>query len=238
MVEKSENILALPEVQKAIREAASEAARLAVAEMTKAQSPDGALLAFAQTMAAQIGEVADQGTNRKRVAPEILAQRARAAERCEALLQEAREQGLKPEYRVIATVYFVDRIIQPWRRLADKTVVPQEIVWTGPPNEALRPTNAVAEKIFEAYRESIGSTEKIKAIRHANGGIVAPDNRPHWITPGGLVVKGDGPAHFAVEPRPELGFRDNNDPNAPEIHVLGTIAAPAKRNGDQTLGAR
>lgn len=236
--------MASPEIQKAIQEAVASSVAAAMAELTKASHgvDQGTKDLFSQ-MALAIAETADQGTSRKRVAPEILAQRAKAAELCDKLLREAREQGLKPEYRVIAKVNFGDRVIDPWRRLSDKTVVPQEILWTGPPNEALRPINAVAERIFDAYRDSIGSTEKLKSVRHANGGIVAPDNRPYWVTPGGLVVKGDAPARFAVGNQESIGgnvgdFKDNNDPTAPEVRVLGTIAAPARRNTDTPLETR
>lgn len=232
-----------PEFLKAVQEQASIEAKKAVAsamaEMGKTGAgtvgaTDEATRNFFSLMALQIAEISDQGTNRKRVAPEILARRAEALERCENLIRKAYKDGLKPEYRVISKVYFNERLIEPYRRNPDKTVVPQEIVWTGVPNDALRPINKVAEEIFQAYRESVGSTEKLRSLKGSHGGIVAPDNRPVWMTPGGLVVKGDAPPKAFVAPKlnfgDELEVADNNDPNAPEVRILGTIAAPVKRS--------
>lgn len=206
---------------------------------------DEATREFFSTMALSIAEISDQGTQRKRVAPEILARRAKAAEKCEqliahaqAMIAEARteknqkkELSWTPEYRVTAKIYFGERIIDPYRRGPDKTVVPQEIYWTGMPNEALRPINKVAEEIYDAYRESIGSTEKLRSLKGSHGGIVAPDNRPYSITVGGLVVKGEISPKAVIGPvDTENPPVDNNDPNAAEVYVLGTVAAPARRN--------
>lgn len=228
-------MMATPEFQEAVKKAATAAAAEAVAQLAKASgglNVDDATKSFFSTMALQIAEISDQGTNRKRVAPEVLARRADAAERCVKLVAKAREKGLTPEYQVVSKVYFGERVIDPWRRNPDKTVVAQEIIWTGIPNEGLKPINAVAEEIFEAYKQSIGSTEKLRSLKGAHGGIVVPDNRPPWMTPGGLVVKGDAPPRLIVgEPQKadESGI-DNNDPNAPEVRILGTVAAPARRN--------
>lgn len=228
-------MMATPEFQEAVQKAASKAAAEAVASLAKASNGmnvDDATKAFFSTMALQIAEISDQGTSRKRVAPEVLARRAAAAEKCAKLVTETRLKGLKPEYQVVSKIYFGERIIDPWRRQPDKTVVPQEIIWTGIPCEGLKPLNDIAHDIYALYKESIGSTEKLKSIKGSHGGIVAPDNRPPWMTPGGLVVKGDAPPRLAVgQPQdhsPEAA--DNNDPNAPEVRILGTVAQPARRN--------
>jgi hypothetical protein len=222
-------LTATPEFQKIVAEAVAKA----LADSGKANLPgaDEATKAFFSQMALTIAEISDQGTNRKRVSPEILARRAAAAERCEKLILAARDKGLKPEYRVVSKIYFNERLIEPYRRGPDKSVVPQEIIWTGMPNEALRPLNACAEEIYQAYRESVGSTEKLRSIKGSHGGIVAPDNRPYSITPNGLVVKGEiSPKAVINAPLDYENVGDNNDPNAAEVHVLGTVAAPAKRN--------
>lgn len=218
-------VIATPEFQKLVAEAVAK-------ELAKANpmnlGVDEATKSFFSTMALSIAEISDQGTQRKRVAPEILARRAAAAERCEKLIAEAREQGLKPEYRVTSKIYFNERLIEPYRR-EDKKVVPQEIIWTGMPNEALRPLNKIAEDIYQAYRESIGSTEKLRSITGRHGGSTAIDNRPYSVTPNGLVVKGEISPKLVVG-NGETEALDNNDPNAPEVRVLGTVAPPAKRN--------
>ena len=193
---------------------------------------------MSRTIAAAVAEISDQGTHRKRVAPEILTQRAKANERMIELLMKVRKEKLQPEYKVVSKIYFGERVIDPYRRGADKSVIAQEIVWTGAPNEALRPVNKIAEQIFDAYRESIGSMERLgkATYRDSRGGmgVVAQDNRPHWMTPGGLVVKGDAPPKLMVgvpqDASPENVDYDINDPNAPEIRILGTVHPPARRN--------
>jgi hypothetical protein len=238
-------LTATPEFQKLVAEAVAKT----LAEMGPSPNTPGvddATKAFFSQMAASIAEMSDQGTHRRRVPPEIMAKRKAAAEKCEKLIAHARmmihqareeknEQKEKlwtPEYRVIAKIYFGERIIDPYRRGPDKTVVPQEIYWTGAPNECLRPLNKVAEDIYDAYRESIGGSEKLRSITGPHGGIVAQDGRPYSITAGGLVVKGEiSPKAVINAPQDfDNSLSDNNDPNAAEVHVLGTVAAPAKRN--------
>jgi hypothetical protein len=89
----------------------------------------------------------------------------------------------------------------------------------------MRPINEVAREIYAHFRGSIGSTENIKGA----------DNRPLWMTPGGVVIKGDARAQRREVAAPVpfddgLDIKNQNDPTAPFIHVLGTIAAPARQN--------
>ena len=234
-----------PEFKAAVAEAAAKAAADAIAQLTKAGSLGAGALgddatALFSKMALAIAEISDQGSNRKRVAPEILAQRERARAHCVELVMDAQEhvktaraKGDKatetkylPEYRLVAKVALNERLIEPFRRLPDKTVAANEIVWTGIPNEAMRPINEVAKKIFAAFKESIGSMER----------LATADNRPLVVTAAGLVVKGDPPkrregfSESVPSFKDELEVPDNNDPNAPFVRVLGTVADPARQN--------
>jgi hypothetical protein len=221
-----------PEFKAAVQAAAASA----VAEMIKTgKSPatlmDGQTEDFfarmSQTIAMAVAEISDQGTNRKRVSPEILAKRADAKKRLDLLMAKVSAEKLKPEYRLVAKVYLNERLIEPYRRLDNKQVVNQEIIWTGVPNDAMRPINGIAHDVFAAYRESVGAKEH----------IATEDHRPNWVTPAGLVVKGDSPQRAIVNAEPDykddLAVRDNNDPNAPFVHVLGTVAPAARRNVSQ-----
>lgn len=181
-------------------------------------------------MALAIAEISDQGTDRKRVAPEILAQRAQAHKRAVQLLEFAAKEGLKPEYRVVSKIYFNERFVEPFRRLADKSVVPNEITWTGMPNDALRPINDIAKQIYTAYRESIGAPVDLQTR----------DNRPVYVTAAGMVVKGDAPKRSTLgngtgtdvpQFGDDLGVKsDPRDPTAPFVNVLGTVAPAARQN--------
>jgi hypothetical protein len=238
---ETQAILTSPEVQRAIKEAAAVAAAEAVAAVMKAGRGEGTMSAATEQLLSQlavgIAELSYQGSGRPRpLAPDIIARREAAMKRCEQLVTAAQERGDKPEYRVINKIYFNERLIEPYRRDGGRNgkVVAQEIIWTGMPNEALWPINKVAEEIFGAYREGVGGSPRLKPMSGPNGGQVAPDNRRFSMTPGGLVVKGEVNPHqvIAVD-KPfenELGIHDNNDPNAPEVHILGTVAPPARKN--------
>ncbi len=215
-----------PEFKAAVAEAAAMTVKqlIAAGAVPQAQGSDAATELFSK-MALSIAEISDQGTQRKRVAPEILAARDAARRRAEARVILARENGEKPEYKVIAKIYFNERFIEPFRLNDAKKPVPNEIIWTGMPNQALVPLNEVAKEIFAHYEASIAS----------GGKLATTDNRSVWVTSSGLVVKGDAPARrFVADPQE---FRDDlqvhsspNDPTAPEVRVLGTVAAPARQN--------
>lgn len=180
---------------------------------------------FAERLALAIAEISDQGTSRKRVAPEILAARARAHARCVDLIIAARGSGSKPEYRLISKVYLNEQLIEPFMPGPNKQPISTEIIWSGLPNDAMRPLNDVAKEIYREYRASVGST----------GPLQGTDNRAISMTPGGLVIKGLGAAQRreVAAPLPfedDLDIKGQNDPTAPFIHVLGTIAPAARQN--------
>lgn len=233
--EKNETVtLTKGELNRLMAEAAKTAASEVATELlANAARSDGAakpapdMEAFASMfdrMAMAIAEISDQGTARKRVAPEVLAQRARARERMIKLILKARDEGAEPEYRLVAKTYLSERFIEPWMPGPAKQPIPTEIVWKGEPNQAMRPLNEVARHIYAAFQESIGTQEGLKGM----------DNRPFYMTPGGVVVKGD--------PRPQrreipddlladdLKLTNQKDPTAPFVHVLGTVASPARQN--------
>lgn len=232
-----------PEFKAAVAEAvaaatpaiAEAAARAAVAQVStellaKVQQPAAApgfgdAEGLFSKLALAIAEISDQGTQRKRVAPEILAQRAAAHGRAVARIIAAREAGEKPEYRLVSKVYLNERFIEPYMPGPNKQPIPTEIIWSGMPNDAMRPLNDAAREIYAEFRASIGSTEAIKGA----------DNRPLWMTLGGVVVKGDARAQRreVAAPAPfgdDLGVKNQNDPTAPFIHVLGTVAPAARQN--------
>ena len=195
---------------------------------------DEATQAMFRAMALSFAEISDQGTQRKRVAPEILERRNQARERMIDLIMEARANGDKPEYKVISKTYLNERLIQPFTAGPDKVPVPTQITWTGEPSDGMRPVNAIAKKIFAEFRASRGSTEA----------LAKEDKRPYWLTAGGLVVKGDPPPRRELAVDPRMNFVDDlsvssaedgeeknqNDPNATFINVLGTVADPARQN--------
>lgn len=226
MAEADKEVVSLTkgELKAMIAEGAREAAKSAVTEVTtelmaKAAKDGGASLpdfgAMFERMAMAIAEISDQGTSRKRVAPEILAARASAQARCIKLINEARAAGLDPEYKVIAKTYLSERFVEPWQPGPNKQPIQTEIIWKGMPNKAMRPINDVAKAIYAAFDESIGTQEHINGL----------DNRQHYMTPGGVVVKGDPKVsrrEIPAEMLEDVKITNNSDPTAPFVQVLGT----------------
>ena len=222
-----------PEFQAAVAKAAADAVReMLAATKSPTAGVDDATTAMLRQLALSIAEVSDQGTQRKRVAPEILEQRRIARDKMIDRITLARENKEKPEYTAISKLYLNERLIQPFVQDPNtKKAVPVTFTWTGEPSDGMRPANAVAREIYALFRESRGSVEKVKGT----------DNRPYWMTPAGLVVKGDPPPkrEMAIagavfdadlEVAGEEQAHNQNDPNAEFVHVLGTIADPARQN--------
>lgn len=181
--------------------------------------------AVLEKLTMNLAAVNQQGERKKPLSPEEVAKRENAFNRMERLLGSARDlpHDQRPAYAVMSKIYFNERFIEPFKKV-DKAAVRNEITWTGVPNDALLPINDAAKDIFAAWRESIG-------------GVASPvptaDTRPLYMTAAGLTVRGEPPKrqHVAAEPNfnADLGYV-NGDPNAPEVAVLGTIAARARQN--------
>ena len=255
-----------PEFAEAVARAVAAVVPGAVANALKgaslardAELDDQGATRFMRELAMTIAEISDQGTGRKRIAPEILAHRAQKqdemlrvrretldayrARKAEVGAARAASEGLLPRYRVIATCCLNEMLVQPFSR-GNGSAQPQPtfIYWGGIPNLAMRPANDAAKKIFDLYRESIGSSPKEAKV--AQGGERVED---FWVTTSGNVIRGPKPAaqYASAElhareidlPRVEedafftddLGIPQGSDPMAPEINVLGTLQSPAKQ---------
>lgn len=173
-----------------------------------------------------------QGQRNKPLSPEEIARREAATLRLEKLIMASREDGTeRPAYRLIAKTYLNERFIEPYRQdPSTKKAINNEVTWTGIPNDAMVPINRPAEEIFAAWRESTGGPAEL---------VPTADRRPLWVTAAGLTVRGEPPKrqHVSSEANftDDVGFR-NGDPNAPEIAVLGTVAAKAKQNAVTGVG--
>jgi hypothetical protein len=236
-------ITASPEFQDAVRKAAADGIATALAAATAVKATgvvtDDIKELFSE-LAVQMSNIADQGNHRTKVAPELLRQWEKARARMWDLIEAARSNGkAKPEYKLLAPVYLNERLIQPFVR-DDKSGRARnvEITWTGAPNLAMLPLNPVAEEIFAAFKESIGSTAQLGRVTGPHGGVTRIDGRPYVLTPGGLSVKGEAErvpdtlsgAPFDDEVRVGRDH-DNNDPNTEFVNILGTVAKPARRSG-------
>jgi hypothetical protein len=220
--------------------------KTALANTAKAESggiPSSVVELF-QGLALNIAEMSHQGDKRTRpLDPRVVAERAAAQERLNALLLETRKtvydtrikayptedvrqaaiRAVSPKYVAISKLYLGDRMIEPfWRDDATKRY------WLDEPNDAMRPANPLAEKLMLEFRLSRGSrTDDERKFSRTK----AP-----WITDRGLIIEGSAaPARRDIEAQTPL--RDEaldiptyRDPEAPYINVLGTIADPAMQN--------
>lgn len=254
--QKSVPITETPEFKAAVALAAKSAVEQMQAELLAslkqpAPSGDASASGLMAELAMHIATLNEQGGGRKRVSPEVLAERAKAHEQAISLILEARKRGLKPEYQLVAKVYLNERMVEPFRMdSATKRPIPTQIVWSGMPSEAMRPLNAVARDIYKAFKASIGSKTDIQKRL----------DKPLWMTSGGLVVAGDPPRRREVaaahafdddlnvsgdrkpaEPNEfadDLDVKNPHDPTAPFVHVLGSVAPPARQNYAENNAAK
>jgi hypothetical protein len=172
-----------------------------------------------------MASLGQQGQHAKPVSPEELVRREAAANRMVDLLTAARAGPREdwPTYRLIAKTVLNERLIEPFK-MVDKKAVNNEIAWTGIPNDAMQPINTLAQEVFAAWRGSTGGQTQL---------VPTADQRPLFVTAAGLTVRGEPPKrqHVAAPENfaDDLAF-SNNDPNAPEIAVLGTVANKARSN--------
>lgn len=216
---------ALPELRKQILGNLAEAR----VSTTGAETVNPSDHAFAEKIAMAIGQLTDQGTGRKRVAPEIVQQRAEARDRMTKLIIEARAANLIPTYHLRNKVYLDEMLVDPVWIAPDHTQRQTLIEWQSVPSEAMIPVNDAAKGIFEAFMDSIGSVEK-----------PAPEAQLLGVTAGGLVVRSGSKA---MRPLEATGGNKQHEPtpgglNVPhrgnpgqfiEKRILGTVMTPARQ---------
>ena len=226
------------EFKAAVAKAASDALAELLPSLKEARKQqgtedEGSDPTWMRALAMEISQLTDQGTGRRRVAPEILQSRQAARQKMTDLIIEARAASKKATYRVKAKVLLADRVVEPFWIASDHTPQPTIIDWDGVPNEAMVPENKTAQAIHKAFMESIGSSVR-----------VVPEDALA-ITPGGLIVHGgaaaissgkrrvgESEAKHTGDASPEQGLNIHNK-NAPgrfvEKRILGSIADPARQ---------
>jgi hypothetical protein len=236
---QSANVTETEEFKAAVAKAASDALAELLPTLKKAREAHGteeegsADPTWMRALAMEISQLTDQGTGRRRVAPEVLRSRQMAREKMTNLIVDARAAKKTATYRVKAKILLADRVVEPFWIASDHTAQPTIIDWDGVPNEAMVPENKTATAIHKAFMESIGNSAR-----------VVPEDALA-ITPGGLVVHGGAAglssgkrqvqvpeAKHTGDASPEGGLNIHNK-NAPgrfvEKRILGTIADPARQ---------
>lgn len=224
------------EFKQAVKEAAAKAVAELLAQSRKEHGTDSEASdpTWMRALAMEISQLTDQGTGRKRVAPEIMRSRQESHDRMVKLIIDARAAKKIASYKVRAKTQLADRVVEPFWIDNLHTAQPTIIDWDGIPNEAMVPENKTAKVIYEAYQGWIGSTTK-----------VVPEDELA-ITPGGLVVHGGAASMSGGRRRigtPEakqtggdgapdggLNVHHKNEPGRyVEKRILGSIATPARQ---------
>ena len=172
-------------------------------------------------------------------------------------LREAGKKGearkALPRYRIMTKTCLNEVVYEPFKMdMASRQPVPVELHWTGPPNQAMRPINEAALEIFGHYRDWIGGID----TSVAKPGFISPKGvviliGERYSPPVSAMQKNgfqpdfgdmqteeredsdglDGKPFFESEVEPvgggSYGAHGTVDPRARQVHVLGTIAAPA-----------
>lgn len=229
------HLMAHPAVKAAIASAAAAAAAAAVEQtLLRLQiergaeapvAPVGALTdrAFVESLALSINELVDQGRpNQKRtVAPAILAMRANARNAMTVAILKTRARGIVPEYALTGNVYLSETWIKATWVASDHVERQRRIKWPGVPNQAMRPMDDAAVEIYRLFCESIGASPAPLAKDPLTAGfkILGQDGNPPELGQGQGALGDD-----AVQ----IGGRAPQDAIVRPIHILGTVADPAR----------
>ena len=179
---------------------------------------------WSSALAMAIAQLTDQGTGRKRVAPEALAAREVACQRMLDLIHQAADEGKVPEYRILAPVYLNEVLHDPMWRTKRGKLEPTVIGWTGVPSEAMAPENDVARQIFDAFCAWIGA--------------VGPrDQGKIKVTPKGRVVYEQAPSDPELEAAAAAARKARGAPGAGRSQVpVGTVSVRTGPTPDVMIG--
>lgn len=188
------------------------------------QSQDGDMK-VARALAVAIGEMTDQGSNKKKVPAEEMEKRREARERMETLILDARANDDVPEYELTGAVY-LDEVLVPATYI-DNTHIRRrtKIAWPNVPNEHMAPANEVAKAISRAFMRSIGGATL----------VAQKETSTLKVRDGGLsILHKESVEKSAPEVgRPRGGdlrvLRKQSEGEIIETNVLGSIADPARQ---------
>lgn len=186
-------------------------------------------------LAMAIAGMSDQGGNRRIIPPAEADRRKAAQVRMGDLLNKiAADPNQRPHYKLVSLTWLDSQLLQAQVPDGEKWKY-NEIIWRGAPNSAMRPVNAVAKEVYQAYLESIGGTTKDQSgVREhptwvGNGGLLIVGQGSATAQTHGLVIDAAQPATLAVDLPASQELTSTDDLNATRIPILGKTFAPAER---------
>lgn len=198
-------------VQEAASKAALEAALAAVDAMKGSSDAESIGKAIASEMIRANG-----GTEGKYyIAPEVLNRMNEAKDEMMALIEKAKSKYNKtkdpedcPKYRVIAETFVGRNMIYPSLIEEHGKYTPKVLGWTGVPNSAMLPHNAIARQIYDKWKVSV------------NLGQDPCPKDEIWVNDQGVIRSGKAPDSYTP---PQIDANDadlaydNFSPRAPAV---------------------
>ncbi len=201
-----------------------QASREAAGTTDKASSSDSSMISELVT---HLARLTNKDMAKIIVSPEEMAKRDAARNEMIRLIIDAQAEGKMPVYRMVRKAYLAEIKVEPQvRNAATKVMEDRLIDWPNIPNEAMKPHNAVAAKIYEQFMIYIGGQSLIK---NAAPSFVQNGKEIFHIRPVDPAETGYQP----LDPRKMGGFAPGVPQFASEaqksaVRVLGTIAPAAK----------
>jgi hypothetical protein len=193
--------------------------------------------ALISDLAMAIAGMTDTGNGRRVIPPVEAKRREDAAARMGDILNRiSKDTSLRPHYEVVSHTWLDNQLIEPWISNGADKFKRNEIIWRAAPNSALRPVNAIAKELFNAYLESIGGTTRnLSGVREHpswagnEGSLQMVGVATTTAASHGLVREPAEPATLGVDLPSSVELTSTDDPNASRIQVLGKTFAPAER---------
>lgn len=179
----------------------------------------------ARQIALALAEFTDQGSNRKRVAPEEMARRDAARVELEEVLIDFGNRGVELEYRLKRKVQLDEMLIEPlWIHPVTKTQKATTLQFAGIPNEAMEPINDNAKLVFDLFAASVGGIQSKNArMRVTPRGVVIMEGLAPTQREAPQVTSGTGGASgVKITGRGQPG-------EIVETRILGTVHPAARQ---------
>lgn len=237
---------AVTEKAEALVETRMEAFKAEMAEVLAKALADGAVAKGGESptdvrtllseLTVAISGVSPDGASRRVIPPKEADRRKAAQERMGDLLISNREKRVRAHYKVVKKTVLDGHVLEAWVPGENGKFIPNEIIWRGAPNTALRPVNDEAKEVYAAFLESIGGTTKDASGAQdmpswmGLGGLTMGTSVPRSMQERGLAIDAPAPMELSDLMPANSVISSVDDPNAELIPILGTSAEPARRS--------
>lgn len=203
--------------------------------VAKGESPTDVRTLLSELTVA-ISGVSPDGASRRVIPPKEADRRKAAQERMGELLIRNRKEGRRAHYKIVKKTPLDGHVLEAWVPGENGKFIPNEVIWRGAPNTAMRPVNDDAKEVYAAFLESIGGTTKDASGAQdmpswmGLGGLTMATSVPRSMQERGLAIEAPAPMELSDLMPVNAVISSVDDPNAELIPILGTSAEPARRS--------